>query len=222
MKKTAITLAFFTALTLFLSGCGKLPADRPAATAEIPAPAQSIAPAASPESESAPARRDGERFESVIWLEGMEETVQYEHIRNEALGFAMDYDYETFRRHTDEDSERFVSVWDDLLRPENYLELRSDTRDAEEVSDAVSAELSGEFDLIRSERDLERAGRCIRIEASVIKGTNQMAQQLQAVYIIPAPDGCRVATAHCFAAESEGFFRRFEYMLHTLEVLTPA
>ena len=39
-------------------------------------------------------RQDGERFETTIILEGMEEKVRYEHIRDEALGFEMDYDYE--------------------------------------------------------------------------------------------------------------------------------
>ena len=62
------------------------------------------------------------------------------------------------------------------------------------------------------------AGSCVRIEASVIKNTNRMADQLQAVYIIPAPDGCRVVREHCYITESEGFFRRFDHMLNTLSV----
>ncbi len=46
-----------------------------------------------------------------------------------------------------------------------------------------------------------------------------MADQLQVVYIIPASDGCRVAT-ELFAVEaSEGYGRRFSYMLHTLSVI---
>lgn len=56
-------------------------------------------------------------------------------------------------------------------------------------------------------------------EASVVKGTNQMADKLQTVYIIPAHDGCLVATERCFIEESEGFGRRFGYMLNTLSVL---
>ena len=52
----------------------------------------------------------------------------------------------------------------------------------------------------------------------MIKGTNNMAEQLQAVYIIPAHDGCLVARMHLFITESEGFSRRFTYMLNTLSV----
>ena len=112
----ALVLAILLLMTA-LGGCGKRPAapeaSAPAASTEPvvePAPA---APAASPEpagpaeATEAPAaqtqtgRRDGERFEDVIILEGMEEPVRYEHIRNDALGFEMDYDYENFVRHSE-------------------------------------------------------------------------------------------------------------------------
>ena len=166
-----------------------------------------------------PERQDGERFETVILIEGMEETVQYEHLRNSAVGIAMDYDYEQFLRQSDHDRERFVSVWDMSDTPENYLEVTCSAENAETVAETVRKALSREYDLLESTREFARAGSCIRIEASVIKGTNRMADQLQAVYIIPAPDGCRVATAHYAIEGAEGFGRRFSYMLNTLAVI---
>ena len=109
---------------------------------------------------------------------GMEETVHYEHLRNEALGFEMDYDYESFRRYTDAERERFVSTWDDPGNIEDYMDVTRSAEDAETVAAALTEELSRDFELTRVTRKLERAGSCIRIEASVIKGTNQMTDQL--------------------------------------------
>ena len=149
----------------------------------------------------------------------MEEPVQYEHIRNDALGFEMDYDYEKFARRSEADRECFISVWDDPENPENYLELTYSPVDAETVAAYISEKLSNEYEILRIPYELERVGSCIRIEASVIKNTNHTADHLQAVYIIPASDGCRIATAHYFSAESEGFSKRFSYMLHTLTVM---
>ena len=168
---------------------------------------------------TATVRQNGERFEDVIILEGMEETVQYEHIRNGSLGFEMDYDYENFVRYTDAERERFVSVWDDQDNPENCLDVTYSTENAETVADAISTALSDEYDVIRLSDELDRAGSCTRIEASVIKNTNQTADNMQTVYIIPASDGCRIATAYYYAVESEGFSRRFAYMLNTLTVI---
>ena len=227
MKKELLAILLSLALVLSLPACSSAPAEEnekpaePQATeaAQAPEETEQTAPSEAPEIPAKPARQDGERFEDVIMLEGMEETVHYEHIRNEALGFEMDYDYERFTRHTEEDREWFVSVWDDPANPENYLELTRSSEDAETAAAAISEELSKEFDITTVTRELDGAGSCIRIEASVIKGTNQMTEQLQAVYIIPAPDGCRIATAHSFIAESEGFYRRFDYMLNTLLVL---
>lgn len=164
-------------------------------------------------------RQDGERFEAVIFLEGMEETVPYEHIVNKALGFEMDYDYESFVRHSDPERERFISVWDDPGNPENFLEVTHSAEDADTAAAKVRAELSQTYDLLESTRALDRAGECIYIEASVLKGTNTMADRLQAVYIIPAPDGCFIAAAHYAIEAAEGFGRRFAYMLHTFSVL---
>ena len=166
-----------------------------------------------------PARQDGERFETVIIIEGMEETVPYAHIVNDTLGFEMDYDYERFTRIIEADREFFVSVWDDDTVPENYLEVTYRAEDADTAAASVRAELSQEYDLLETSRELDRAGVCQYIEAAVVKGTNNMADQLQSVYIIPAPDGCFVATAHYVAEAAEGFARRFSYMLQTFSVI---
>ena len=222
MKKSLPTWIVLAALVLTLSGCAGAPAantDPPAAepqvTAELPAPAE-----AAPTEPAAEARRqNGERFETVIMLEGMEETVQYEHVVNETLGFEMDYDYEGLVRRSEADRELFLSTWDDPAAPENYLEVRYDSGNADLVADAISVALSNEYDITTETRTLDSGLDCIRIEASVIKGTNQMAQQLQAVYIIPASDGCRVAAAHYAIEAAEGFGRRFAYMINTLAVL---
>ena len=166
-----------------------------------------------------PERQDGERFETVIQIEGMEETVQYEHLRNSAVGIEMDYDYERFHRQSDPDRERFVSVWDAPDAAENYLEVTYCADDAETAAKAVRETLSQEYDLLESTRELPHVGSCLRIEASEIKGTGRMADQIQAVYIIPAPDGCRIAAAHYAIEGAEGFGRRFSYMLNTLAVI---
>ena len=236
MKKTVFAFVIM-ALLLSLAACGTVPQTEnktPAAepqgteTAETSeenggqtTPAQTDAPESS-EPTSEDGRQDGERFETVIMLEGMEQTVRYEHIVNESAGFEMDYDYESFVRQSEADRELFISVWDDPADPENYLEVRYDTGNAELVSDAVNAILSQKYDLVRETCELDRAGSCIYIEASERKGTGMMADELQAVYIIPSSNGCRVATAHFAAEAAEGFGRRFNDMLHTLSVIEEA
>ena len=211
MKKTFLLLALTAALTF--SSCGKAAPGGDTAPTATPAPTATAVPATGSD------RQDGERFDTVIVMEGMEETVHYSHVRDDTLGFAMDYDYESFTRFIDPEREWFVSVYDDENAPENYLEVRPDTRSAELAAEEIGAALSEEYDILTDDHELERAGLCLRIEASAIKGTNRMAEQLQAVYIIPAADGCLVATAHYSLEGAEGFGRRFAYMLATLEVL---
>lgn len=177
-------------------------------------------PAAPDKTDTAIVRQDGERFETVIVLEGMEETVRYEHIKNDKLGFEMDYDYESFVRSREADREIFVSIYDDAENPENYLELRYRAEDAETAADAIGAELSKTYEIIRDDDfPLDRAGRCVRIDASADVGGKTMPDQLQMVYIIPAGEGCIVATAHYAVEASEGFGRRFHYLMHTLAVI---
>lgn len=223
MKKTLYLFVLSAALMLILVGCGKAPAAvTESSTPETATPAAESQSAVieTPAPSSVPGRQDGERFEDVIMLEGMEETVKYEHVVNKTLGIEMDYDYESFVRRSEADRERFVSVWDNAANPENWLEVTYSAESAAAAEASISETLSQEYELLKETRTLDRAGDCVRIEASVIKGTNNMAPQIQTVYIIPAPDGCRIATAHCAIEASEGFGRRFAYMLNTLSVIS--
>lgn len=165
-------------------------------------------------------RQDGERFEAVIILEGMEETVHYEHIRNETVGFEMDYDYESFERRSEADRESFVSVWDDPDDPWNYLEVTHRPEDAETAAAAIGAELSKTYEIRREDSfPLDRAGSCIRIDASADIGGLTMPEHLQMVYIIPVADGCLVATGHYTIESAEGFGARFSAMMQTLSAI---
>ena len=223
MKKAVIALTILAALMLPLAGCGMPRAAEstapaaPAVTAEAPAPAGDAVQTA-PAEAAEPGRQDGERFETVIMLEGMEETVSYEHIVNEALGFEMDYDYELFQRNSTPECESFVSCYDKPEIPENYLEVRYNPHDAETAAAAVSTALSNVYETIREAYALDRAGSCIRIDASAAKDGTGTPDQLQMVYIIPAADGCRIATAHYSFESAEGFGRRFAYMMNTFSV----
>ncbi len=232
MKKTVILFAIIAALALSLSACGKktaseikTPADEPQVTEDAQTPAENGGQAESSETgeteETAAARQDGERFEDVIILEGMEETVHYEHVRNDEIGFEMDYDYELFVRHSEADREWFVSVWDDPDNPENYIEVKYNPQDAESIAESIGALLSNNYDISRNDSfALESAGSCIRIDASADVGGLTMPDHLQMVYIIPADDGCRVATAHYAIEASEGFGRRFHYFMDTFSAIT--
>ena len=177
------------------------------------------APAAPAAPAETAARQDGERFEAVITVEGMEETVSYEHIRSETLGFEMDYDYERFERRSEPDRECFVSIYDDPAHPENYLEVTRSAEDTETAAAAIGEALSKTYDIDSSPYTLDGAGECIRIDASADVGGLTMPDQLQMVYIIPAADGCRIATAHYYIVGAEGFGRRFACMMHTLSVI---
>ena len=164
------------------------------------------------------ARQDGERFEKVIMIEGMEEVVSYEHIKNASLGFEMDYDHESFVRRSEADRECFISCYDDPADPENYLEVMYSPADAETAAAAITEDLLEEYEVITESIFLDRAGYCIRLDASASKGGKVMPDRLLAVYIIPADDGCRIATAHYFIEGAEGFGVRFDNMMHTFTV----
>ena len=167
-----------------------------------------------------PVRQDGERFETVIMIEGMEETVQYEHARNESAGFELDFDYETLERRRGPVSESFVSRYDNPEDPWNYLELTFSAGDADTVSADVSDALTADYDtVVRESFMLECAGDCERIDASGARGAKTAPGSLQTVYIIPAGDGCIVAAVHCTFESAGGFGRRFTAMLHTLSVI---
>ena len=197
----------------------------PAAAAASAAPTEAEAEAASSlepagDSLAGSGRRAGERLDGVIVLEGMEETVHYEHVRNDALGFEMDYDYERFVRRGERDRECFVSCWDDPDDPENYLEVKYSPLDAEAAAAAICETLSNDYEISRNDSfPLDTAGSCIRIDASADVGGLTMPDQLREVYIVPAADGCRVAAARCAAVESEGFLRRFGYMMNSFSAV---
>lgn len=235
MKKEVISLTIAAALVL--CGCANAPISESEKPADEPITSEDVqqtpsedtqTPAANDEqtasetpSEPAtePGRKDGERFEAVIIMEGMEETVQYEHIRNEAIGIEMDYDYESFVRQLKPNRERFISDWDNTENPENYLEVTYNSKDANNVAASISEELSKEYELNSENITLEGAGECIRIGASEVKGGGFLPDMLQMVYVIPTSDGCRIARAHYTIEGAEGFGRRFAYMVNTLSVI---
>ena len=173
--------------------------------------------AASAES-TANGRKDGERFEDTIMLEGMEETVQYEHIVNSSMGIEMDYDYEIFERQSESDRERFVSRYDNSVEPLDYFEVRYCADDADAMSESISEALSSEYDIVRENWALDRAGDCTRINVTTLKGQNLMPEIMQTVYVIPAGDGCIVATAHMAIESSEGLGARISHMMDTLVI----
>lgn len=239
-RKTVSTIAMALALAVLLGGCGKTgqtakpaeptagPASTPTAVEPSPIPANTPAPT-EPVNTPAPTvpqvqqpvieRQDGERFEGTMTFQGMEETIRYEHIRNDALGFEMDYDYERFVRRCEPDRERFISAWDDPEQPENYLEVTSHKENAETVAAFIADRLSNEYECKPEPITLDRAGSCIYIEASVIKGTNQMAENLQSVYVFPAPDGCRVAVSHCYITDSEFYGMQIHRFMNSFSVV---
>lgn len=216
MKKSAIQLTtviltLVLLMTVLIVYGGKRNTPKPAAPTA--APAETSAP-------TVPRRQVGERYDRVIMIEGMEETVHYEQIRNDTVGVEMGYEYENFKRRSTAERECFVSDWDDPDNPENYLEVTSSPDSAETVAAAIAEALSQDYEIYRDDAFmLEGAGRCIRIDASADKGGLTMPDHLQLVYIIPAPDGCRIATEHYFIVESEGFGNRFRNMMHTLTVI---
>ena len=155
-------------------------------------------------------RQDGEQFEKTILLEGMEETVRYEHAANSA-GFELDYEYESLLRYSEENREVFISRWDDLSNPENYLIVEYHPADADSTVAAVRAALSNDYDITVESCELNGAGSCVRIDAS--QGT-----LLRTVYVIPAADGSIVAEAHYTLESAEGFGARFNQMVQGLTV----
>ena len=166
--------------------------------------------------ESKTGRADGERFDGTIMLEGMEETVHYEHIVNNDLGFEMDYEYEDLNRKTLADREIFISVYDDENDPSNYLEVSQSDLPVDTVITNLRIELSQKADIETETRTLENAGEVTYIEASSKDGN--MLNQIQSVYVIPAGNGTIVARCHFSIEAAEGFGGRFRQMLNTLVV----
>lgn len=225
MKKKIIPMILCAAV--LMTACG---AEKNADSASPSGPAETETSALQEESgqsaegtttegSSASTRKDGERFEDVIMLEGMEETVRYEHAVNEEIGFEMDFDYESLKREREDDRERFVSIYDDNSNPDNYLEVTYRPESSREVVDSVRGELSKEYDIITDTIELAHAGSCTTIDASADVSGTVMPDRLQKVYIIPAGEGTVVATAHYSSEAAEGFGHRFGYMVNTLAVI---
>ena len=161
----------------------------------------------------------GEHFEGTVPLEGTEQTVHYEAIRNDALGFEMGYDYENFVRHSEADRERFISAWDNPDNPEIYLEITHSSDDAETTAASIAETLSARYNVSRWEYTLDRAGDCIDLRGELDKEGQMSVWELQMVYIIPADDGCFVAWGHYTQESAEGCGARFRGMMHTFAVL---
>ena len=226
-------IALAALLLMILSGCSSaqdsttVAAEPEVLTAVPVSEAETEVPIAVPVIEAEPEglpdvtnetrRQDGERFEGVIMLEGMQETVKYEHVRNDSLGIELDYDYENFERHNDSGSERFVSRYD----AGTSLDIGYSPESAEKMADSFAETFSMAYDIVREPCTLAKAGSCIRIDASATKD-GQTPDLLQAVYIIPSGSGCLVAAAHYSFESAEGFGRRFAAMLNTLTVLSRA
>lgn len=174
-------------------------------------------PAAAAESDLA--LRPGEHFEGTVPLEGTEQTVHYEAIRNDALSFEMGYDYENFVRQSEADCERFISVWDNPDNPEIYLEITHSSDDAETTAASIAETLSAQYNVSRWEYTLDRAGDCIDLRGELDKEGQMSIWELQMVYIIPADDGCFVAWGHYTQESAEGCGARFRGMMHTFAVL---
>ena len=164
-------------------------------------------------------RADGERYESTIILEGMEEKVQYEHAVSRSLGFEIDYEYEFYTRYSSAERECFISVYDDAGNPEDYLEIEYWAESADAVVASISEELSKEYEISTDIYELDNAGPCTRIDASANVGGQTMPEHLQKVYIIPDGEGAIVGTAHYNIEGAEGTGRRFMYMMNTIKLL---
>ena len=171
-----------------------------------------------PEAENTSGRQDGERFEDVIMLEGMEETVKYEHVKNDVLGIELDYDYENFERRSGSASECFISRYDNADDPQIYLEIFYSSESADSAASSIANSLSNDYDVIKESRALKNAGPCTCLDASATKD-GQTPDKLQTVYVIPLNNGCVVATAHYTFESADGFGHRFNEIMNTLTVM---
>lgn len=227
MKRKAIVTTIATiALMTMLSGCDNQEStaqtiESAPITSSVSASESSVA-ASSAEStgssevaqqtQTESARQDGERFQTTIMLEGMESTVNYEHVVNDAVGIEMDYDYESFVRRSSSSMERFISAYDNADAPMIYLDVTFRPEGAEAVAASIRESLANSYDTNTTDAQLDGAGKCIKINAT-------SGNELQTIYVIPASDGCRVATAHYTFESAEGFGTRFSQIVNTLKVI---
>ena len=224
MKQSKRYLALLLGLVMLLAAltaCGRKNSDvqpiesaAPETSAQVPEES-----AEAPEAAVTPERENGERFEDVIMIEGMEETIKLEHVINETAGFAMDYDYEGFVRQSAADHECFVWSYDDPEKPENFVEVSYSAEDAQTVADTIEQELSESYEVYRDTTVLSSGCECIRMDASAVAGGANTADVIQAVYVIPAADGCRVARIQYLPEGSDGFSKRLTYLVNTITVM---
>ena len=186
MKKYIALLCICVLLITAIGGCAKKnaePEPKPADPVQTESAEQTEAPAATE-------RQDGEQFEATIMIEGMEETIKLQHVKNETAGFQVDFDYENFVRRSESDRECFVWSYDDPENPENFVEVSYSAQDASAVVADVIETLSKDYQISKDPFTLDGAGLCTRIDASAVPGGEYTADVLQEVYVIPAADGC--------------------------------
>ena len=220
LRGGAVVLASTLAFTV-LAACGKQDeaTTEPASIFESIDSTENTSSADDQQTQETSTRQDGERFEDTIILEGMEETVKYEHAINEVVGFEIDYDYESFTRLSGDEQETFVSVYDDVDKPENYLDVLYIPGDVEDTTGAIAGDLASNYEIVMDTRELDYVGSVTHIDASEVKGGGNTPDVLQSVYIIPTGDGCIVATAVYSFEAAEGFGRRFSYMMDTFRLI---
>ncbi len=166
-------------------------------------------------------RQDGERFEGTVMLEGMEETVGYEHAKNESGGFELDYEYETLIRYSETGCERFIPVYDDQNDPVNCLEVKYVEEDVDTTITKMTEELSKDFEMVEPEtQPLDNFGRCDCIYAYSAKSGRLPAGYMRKVFIIPAAGGCITAELYYTAESAEGYGSRFDEMVNTLRLIS--
>ena len=227
MKGTKLNRIMITAaaalvlLLTALSGCGKTEtAAVPTEPALSNAPAAHDEPAELSETEAAAGRIDGERFDETIVIEGMEEIVGYEHVRNEEAGYEMDFEYDALDRVSGTYGDRFISHYEDPDDPWNYLEVTYRAVDINTVISETNASLLELYDnVVPGSYTLVHAGSCTQLSASSAREGNRVSGSLQTAYIIPAGKGCIVAVAHCTMESAGGFGVRFSNMLNTLTLI---
>ena len=150
-------------------------------------------------------------------IEGMTETVGYEHAISKTVGCELDYEYDSFVRNSGSDNECFMSKYDDPEDPMNYLLLKHTEEDAETTLAKLMGSLSDDFDEVTTEEaELDGVGKCECIITSGVKNSKLPVGALRRVYIIPAANGCITAEANYTIESAEGFGTRFINILNTL------
>ena len=150
----------------------------------------------------------------MIVYEGYEEILKFEHVKNEAAGFEMDYEYSRFVRKSDSNGDIFTLNLDGVEEPQYYLEVSYSSEEAEAAAASISEELSKNYSVTLSE--LTEGGKMIN---AVPTEENQELDELQSAYVIPAADGCRVARAHYSYDSSDFFGNLFSMMMDSISAI---